>query len=168
MDIICYLFITWGLLNMKLWMPCAYPSLWEEVFHKSQHLCLCVHLVLHPCQVYQSVAEDIQSAAILQQGTGDLWSDGGSELVINLCGYFLSCWKAVMSPSDHHLDDVGNSGIPDLTSFIVQSWRMEALPLFATHGKVAVRSAGVFTFLRTVFSAVLTVQRFTPALLCLV
>lgn len=50
---------------------------------------MCLHLVLHPCQY---VTEDTQTAAILQQGTGDLpWSIGSSELVINLCGYFLSC-----------------------------------------------------------------------------
>lgn len=41
-----------------------------------------MHLVLHPCQIYQYVAVDIQTGAILQQGTGDLpWSDGDSELV---------------------------------------------------------------------------------------
>jgi len=50
-----------------------------------------MRLVLHPWQIYQYVAVDIQRAAILQEGTGDLpWSDVDSELVINLHGYFLS------------------------------------------------------------------------------
>lgn len=46
---------------------------------------MCLHLVLHLCQVYHYVTEDTQTAAILHQGTGDLpWSDGGSEAVINV------------------------------------------------------------------------------------
>lgn len=47
-----------------------------------------LHLVLHPCQVYHYVTNSCNSAP----GAIDLpWSGGGSKVVINLSGYFISC-----------------------------------------------------------------------------